>query len=69
MFPCGWRFSYMSWCDVRDLVEREDLRQAGVDLAGEHEVVQPLRLLVVGEVRALEALLAHPEVAQVDVAL
>src|SRR3990172_5660616 len=52
-----------------DLVEGEDARQAGVDLAGGDEVVDGLRLLAVGEVGALKALLARPEVAQVDVAV
>src|SRR5438552_8050235 len=50
---------------VRDLLEGEGLGEARVDLAGRDQVVQRLRLLVVGEVRALEALLAHPEVAEV----
>src|SRR6266481_7499982 len=51
---------------ARDVVEAERLAEAGVDLAGEDEVVQALRLLVVREVRALEALLPHPEIAQID---
>src|SRR5213592_3471934 len=50
---------------VRDLLEGEGLGEARIDLAGRHEVVQGLRLLVVREVRALEALLPHPEVAEV----
>src|SRR3990172_6558089 len=52
-----------------DLVEGEDAGQAGIDLAGGDEVVDGLRLLAVGEVGALQALLARPEVAQVDVAV
>src|SRR5437867_9152562 len=51
--------------DVRDLGEGERLGEARVDLAGRDQVVQRLRLLVVGEVRSLEALLPHPEVAEV----
>src|SRR5882724_13686681 len=34
---------------ARDIVEAERLAEAGIDLAGEDEVVQPLRLLVVRE--------------------
>ena len=51
---------------VGDLVEAEGLRQAGVDLAGQHQVVQRPGVVVVREVRALEALLPHPVVAQVE---
>ena len=50
----------------RDLAERERARQARIDLALEHQLVDALRLLVVREVRALQPLLAHPVVAQVD---
>src|SRR6266581_6352570 len=50
---------------VRDLLEGEGLGEARVDLARRDQVVQGLRLLVVGEVRALKALLPHPEVAQI----
>src|SRR5438552_4554285 len=50
---------------VRDLLEGEGLGEARVDLVRRDQVVQGLRLLVVGEVRALEALLPHPEVAQI----
>src|SRR5207249_12119121 len=50
---------------VRDLLEGEGLGEARVDLTGRDQVVQRLRLFVVGEVRALEALLAHPAVAEV----
>src|SRR5206468_12828241 len=50
---------------VRDLLEGEGLGEARVDLARRDQVVQGLRLLVVGEVRALKALLPHPEVAEI----
>src|SRR5439155_2805153 len=49
-----------------DLVEREYAGEAWVDLAIDDEIVEAVRLLIVGEVRALQPLLAHPEVAQVD---
>src|SRR5690349_4829769 len=44
----------------------EDTGQAWVDLAGDDEVVDALRLLVVCEMRALEALLLHPVITQVE---
>src|SRR5437899_1135321 len=49
----------------RDLLEREGLTEAGVDLAVEHHLVEGVGVLVVREVRALETLLTHPEVAQI----
>ena len=50
-----------------DLGERERLRQAGIDLAAARpSALYAAHSCVVGEVRALQALLAHPEIAQVD---
>src|SRR2546427_2492688 len=51
--------------DVGNLLEGERLRQARVDLPGRDEVVQRARLVVVREVRPLETLLAHPQVAEI----
>src|SRR6266852_5306643 len=48
-----------------DLLELVSLGEAGIDLAVEDELVEGVCLFVVGEVRALEALLAHPQVAQI----
>src|SRR5205823_2974149 len=49
-----------------DPLEAEYAAEARVDLALNHEIVERVGLLVVREVRALEPLLAHPEVAEVD---
>src|SRR5262249_41818391 len=46
--------------------ELEDARKTGIDLAGHDEVVDALRLLVVREMRALEAFLLHPVITQVE---
>src|SRR2546421_625524 len=51
--------------DVGNLLEGERLRQARVDLPGRDEVVQRARLVVVREMRTLETLLAHPQVAEI----
>jgi hypothetical protein len=48
------------------LGEREGARQARVDLAVDHQLVDAGGLRVVGEVRALQALLPHPVVAQIE---
>src|ERR1019366_1057090 len=48
-----------------DLIERERPGQAGIDLAGGHHRVVRRALVVVGEMRALEPLLAHPQVAEI----
>src|SRR5271166_5086946 len=48
-----------------DLIEVEGLREAWIDLALEHELIERVGLLVVGEMRALKPLLPHPEVAQI----
>ncbi len=50
----------------RDLAELKRARQARVDASLENEVVHPLRLFVIREVRSLQALLPHPQVPQVD---
>jgi len=57
MFPGGWRFSCMRLVHVRDLLEREGLREAGIDLPGRDQVVSAPAPVVVREVRALEAFL------------
>src|SRR2546429_6586659 len=49
---------------VRDLLEGEGLGEAGVDPARRDQIVQGLRLLVVGEVGALGPFLPPPEVAE-----
>src|SRR5581483_11491858 len=41
------------------LVEGKDAREAGIDLSLHDEVVERVRLLVVGEMRALQPLLPH----------
>ena len=48
-----------------DLLPREDLRHAGVDAALHHQLVGLRGLQEVGEVRALHALLVHPQIARV----
>src|SRR5277367_2923459 len=48
-----------------DFGEAVGLGEARIDLAVEHQLVERVGLFVVGEVRALQALLAHPQVAQV----
>jgi hypothetical protein len=49
------------------LVEREHPPEARVDLPFDDKLVERVGLVIVGEVGALEALLAHPEVPQVDI--
>src|SRR3546814_19943904 len=51
---------------ARDVAPGEDLRHAGVDAPLDHQVVGLARLQKVGEVAALDALLAHPHEARVE---
>src|SRR5204862_7319806 len=48
-----------------ELVEAEGLGQARIDPPVHHQLVESGRLLVVGEVRTLKSLLAHPQVPEV----
>ncbi len=50
----------------RNLVPGEDLGHAGVDPPVDHELVRRARLLEMGEMRALHALLPHPDIAGVE---
>lgn len=50
----------------RQLFPRKGAGETRVDRAVEHHVVDPLRLIIIGEVGSLEALLTHPVIAQVD---
>src|SRR5438874_6278996 len=49
-----------------DVLERVRLAQTRVDLSIDDHLVERPRLLIVREMRALQPLLPHPEVAQVD---
>ena len=49
-----------------DSLEVEDLRKARVDAAPHHQLVERGGLFVVGEMGALQALLARPQVPEVD---
>ena len=52
---------------ARDSRPREDLRHAGIDAAVDHEAGWPAdACLQMGEMRALDALLAHPHEARVE---
>src|SRR6185312_5596049 len=50
----------------RNLGPREDLAQARIDALFEHEAVSRRRLLQMREMRTLNALLPHPDVARVE---
>src|SRR5437016_12645314 len=50
----------------RDLVPGEDLAQAGIDSTVEHKLICGARLLEMREMRALNALLAHPHIARIE---
>src|SRR3954465_15519100 len=52
---------------VRDLLEPQRLPEYGTDLAGLDQLVRAVALPGVGEVRADDPLLAHPQVADVKV--
>src|SRR5438477_5343801 len=50
-----------------DFLERKDAAQAGIDFAGQDQPVEGSSIFVVGEMGALETLLTHPEIAQIDI--
>src|ERR1051326_3671814 len=50
----------------RNALPREHFAHAGIDAAVEHELIGGARLLQVREVRTLDALLAHPDVARIE---
>ena len=66
MLPCGCRFSRISWWHSAVPSNGKVRDRHGSTLPSVTSSVQPVGLLVVGEVRALEPLLPHPEVAQVE---
>src|SRR5271169_3069237 len=49
----------------RNLFPRKDFRHAGIDPPVEYEFVRRRRLFEMGEMRALDTLLAHPDEARV----
>src|SRR6185312_9146013 len=51
---------------VRDLLPREDLAHARIDALLEHEAVGERGLFQVCEMRALNALLPHPDVTRIE---
>src|SRR5438093_13481461 len=48
-------------------LERKDAAEAGIHFAGCHQSVEGSSIFVVSEMRALETLLTHPEVAKIDI--
>ena len=49
-----------------DVLPAEHFRHAGIDAAFDHQVIGLARLQQIGEVAALDALLAHPDEARVE---
>ena len=58
--------SSTSWCGRPGSRPREDLRHAGIDPSVDDELVGRRGLLEVGEMRALDALLPHPDEARIE---
>ena len=73
----GDKYRHISWrvlisshefMGERRLLELEHARKARIHTPFAHEIVEGVGLIVVREVRALKAFLAHPEIAQIDFA-
>ncbi len=68
ILPTCW-FCFIIWCGAGHSDEREHLGQHRLDLALGDQPVGALALIGVGEVAADDRLLAHPQVAHVEVEL
>ena len=66
MLPGLCSFFHIIWCARGNLRPRQHLAHAGIDAAVEHELVGGRGLLEMREVRALDALLPHPDVARIE---
>src|SRR5271154_2480503 len=49
----------------RNLIERKGLAETRIDFPIDDKLVECVRLFVIGEMRPLQALLPHPQVAQI----